>query len=81
MNANALAGFDLLMFHLGAPALSLLFCHPLTSFFLHPCPPCPILPYGPNSVCAATGTMSNLWALCTGYPVIKALGSEESLSG
>ena len=47
----------------------------------------PLLTYllhrnGRNSVCSATGTMSNSWALRTiGYPVIRALDSEESPSG
>ena len=82
VNANGLVECGLLMFHLGAPALSLpsaFRSYPSFSTLVA----CALFHHnGPNSVCAATGAMSNSWALRTiGYPVIRALGSEESLSG
>ena len=82
LNVNGSVECGPLMFNLGAPALSR-----LSAFRSQPSFSTLVLGAvfhrnGSNSVCADTGTMSNLWALRTiGYPVIRALGSEESLCG
>ena len=52
-----LVNCGVLMFYLGALALSLLFCFPLTPVFLHPRPRC-LAFHRTAFVCAATGEMS-----------------------